>query len=165
MNEVKFQYFKPLALLLIVMGPPVSIFITAFSALMTWFILTKPVPVGMSAFLLIVSSILFPLMVVFGAKSTWFVLRYGKETFFTIFNLTERGVNITNRRYGNLDIEWCDIDAVTYDRPLKVIILNSSKLASPIAISNNAQYQSGEFKEAINLIKSKCGNRWKEKWL
>jgi hypothetical protein len=165
MNEVKVQYFKPLAVLLILAGLPVSIALTAISAWVTWLILMNPLPAGMNTYQFIGVCIMFPLIMVIGAKSVWFILRYGTETLFTVFRLSERGINIENRRYGNLEIGWGDIDSAIYDRPLKVIVLKSSKLASPIAIVNNAQYQSNEFKEAVSLIKNKCTNRWKEKWL
>jgi hypothetical protein len=165
MNEIKVQFFKPIAVLFILTGIPILIFLTLFSAWMTWVLLMNPLPSGLSTVHLIGGCIIFPVMVVFGAKSTWFSFRYGRETLFTVFRLTERGINIENRRYGNLELEWGDIDAAIFDKPLKVVILNSRKLVSPIAISNNAQYQTNEFKEAVDLIKQKCTNRWKEKWL
>ena len=165
MNEIKVQFFKPLAALMILIGLPFFIAIAAISAWLTWLLLMKPLPAGMTTLHLIGGCIIFPVTLVMSAKSAWFIYRYGRETLFTVFRLSERGINIENRRYGNLEIGWEDIDAATYDRPLKMIILLSSKLVSPIAIANNAHYQTEEFKAAASLIKQKCVNQWKEKWL
>jgi hypothetical protein len=165
MNAIKIQYSKPLALLFLLIGPPFMLALAGVSAWISWCLLIDPFPTRMNVVHYVGGCIIFPPLVIAGAKCTWFVLRYGRETFFTQFRLSEHGIQLDSWRYPNLEVSWADIESAIYDRPMKTIVLRSRKLVAPIAITNNASYESAEFIGAVNLIKKKCAGRWRKKWL
>jgi len=158
MIDIAIRFPRPVAIFFLLTGLPFFVFLTFVAVWMTLSLHTLAGKFPIWG--LVAAYVIFPAMVVFSCASVVFSFRYGKETLFTTFRFIERGINVENSRYRSLFILWSDIDSATYSRSLKIIVLESRKLATPIAIS-----QWKNFPEAARLIKRKIGLRWVENWL
>lgn len=158
MTDIVVRFPRPIAIFFLLVGLPVLILVTFVAGWMTLCIhaLAEKLPV----WALMAAYVIFPTMVTVGFASVFFSFRYGKETLFTTFRFVEQGVNVENSRYHSLMILWSDIESACYSKSLKIVVLRSSKLGEPIAIS-----QWKNFPEAVQLLKQRIGERWVEKWL
>ncbi|USX24624.1 hypothetical protein NHH73_18625 [Oxalobacteraceae bacterium OTU3CINTB1] len=158
MTDITIRFPRPVAIFFLLAGLPVFVFLTLVAV---WMTLSLHTLAGkFPTWGLVAAYVIFPATVVLSCASVLFIFRYGRETLFTTFRFIERGINVENSRYRSLIILWSDIDSATYSRSLKIVVLRSRKLATPIAIS-----QWANFPEAVRLTKQKIGLRWVEKWL
>lgn len=158
MTDIVIRFPKPIAIFFLLAGLPVFVLLTFVAVWMTLSVHTLAGKFPIWG--LVAAYVIFPATVVFSCASVLFIFRYGKETLFTTFRFVEQGINVENSRYRSLMILWSDIESASYSRSLKIVVLRSSKLVVPIAIS-----QWENFPEAVCLMKQKIGQRWVEKWL
>ena len=158
MNDIVVRFPRPFAIILLITGVPVFVFLALMGI---WMTISMPVLAGkFPVWAAVAACVIFPAMVVFSVASAHFCVRYGKESLFTTFRFSEQGIHIENSRYHSLLISWSDLESVTYSRSLKILLLRSTKLVAPIAVS---QWQN--FPEAVQLSRQQMGGRWVEKWL
>jgi hypothetical protein len=163
MSEIIIRFPKPLAFFLAIVGVPFFIVLTLAFTVMTFSLHT--IAEQMPVWKIAAGYVLMPFMAIFSAVGTATVIRYGRETLFTTFRLSDGGVAIENSRYGMLRLAWRDIDAATYSRVMKTVVLTSHRLAKPIAIMNNAQVESDEFRTAISMVRQNLQDRFNAKWI
>jgi len=118
--------------------------------------------------LLLLTYSLGPAMAALSAWSVWVLLRY-REALTTTIRVSASGVTVQNPHYGVLMINWADVQA-TYSRIGKMLVLQSPRLARPLAIMNFATGYGPtpprpEFLAAKALVQSSVGERWNERWL
>ena len=161
MTEVTIRFPKLLAIFSAVVGVPVLAALTIGFTVMTFLLHTVAMPLWKIG----LAYLIFSSMAVFLAVGTVTIFRYGRESLFTTFRISNHGIGIENRRYGLLQLAWPDIEGATYSQIGKTIVLNSPRLLNPIAIMYNPNAESTEFQAAVAMVRQNLQGRFSTKWI
>ncbi|GFE90459.1 YdbT family protein [Steroidobacter agaridevorans] len=154
MADVQIRISKPIAIVALGLGMPA---IAVIVAVLSWVIATELFkgrfdPLALPVILIVA---------LFG-RLLWVMTQHW-ESLFTTFRVSDAGVEIENRRYGAIALQWSEIDSASYNKLFGLVTLHSSKLSKPIGIMNNNTAQmSEEFEAALEMVRKYLAGRIQE---
>jgi hypothetical protein len=164
MSELQFSFTRRAALATLILIPTLAAFMCLIGLILLLVVWSGALSLQVHERRLLL--FVLPLFSVFFLHLAASLLR-GRETFFTVFRITEAGVQVENRRYGKLLLSWDDVSRASYSRLQKFITLRSPRLRRPLRIvSTRRERPAGtQLQAARTILQRHLGTRWSERWL